>query len=169
MSKENESLIHITLTNTLKAKLKEMKKTTSFSTISDFVREAIREKIRKIENPSLNQNNSNISSEYLQIIKRLDNVEKLNKLLLEKIKTIGKIENTTTSLKALTLNGLAKENIELKTEKIYNVLLEHGELNIKAIKDKTGFDRIVIDILNRNPKLFKLNINTGKWGAINNE
>jgi Arc/MetJ-type ribon-helix-helix transcriptional regulator len=174
MSKENESLMHITLTKALKDKIKEIKANSSYSTISDFVREAIREKIRRMENPELFNTSKapSYTQEYMEEIKStsLEN-NKLVKLMLEKMKTLNEIDKTTYSLKNLTLNGLGKENWELKTEKIYNTLVKYGELSVREIKEKTGFNRIVVDILNAksNEHLFKMNINNGKWGAIQNE
>jgi len=163
MVKENEALIHITITKLLKAKLEEIKRDSTYNTYSDFIREAIRDKIRRMENPELNR--SIVQSE---VISKLNKIEKFNSLLLEQIKTVKEIDKTSTSLKALTMNSLSKELIDLKKEKIHSIL-RTKELSVKDIKQKTGFDRIVTEILNLHPKDFKLNIDNGKWRSLINE
>lgn len=163
MVKENEALLHITITKKLKEKLEAIKEDSTYNTLSDFIREAIRDKIRRMENPELSR--STVQSE---VLSKLNKQEKLINLLLEKIKTIKEIDTTSTSLKALTLNGLSKELIDLKKDKIHSVL-KTKELSVKEIKLKTGFDRIVTELLNRNPKEFKLNLDNGKWRSLTNE
>lgn len=164
MVKENEALLHITISKELKEKLEAYKEGSGlYSTLSDFIREAIRDKVRRMENPELNR--SSVQSE---ILSKVNKQEKQINLLLEQIKTIKEIDTTSTSLKALTLNGLSKELIDLKKEKIHSVM-ETKQLSVKDIKQKTGFDRIVTEILNRYPRDFKLNLNNGKWRSLKND
>ena len=163
MVKENEALIHITITKILKGKLEAIKESSTYNTLSDFIREAIRDKIRRMENPELNR--STVQSE---VITKLNKQEKLINLLSEQIKTIKEIDKTIPSLKALTLNGLSKELIDLKKDKIHSIL-GSKQLSVKAIKEKTGFDRIVTEILNSYSKEFKLNLDNGKWRSLLNE
>lgn len=163
MVKENEALLHITITRKLKEKLEAIKEDSTYNTLSDFIREAIRDKIRRMENPELNR--STIQSD---VISKLNKQEKLINLLSEKIETIKEIDKTSTSLKALTMNSLSKELIDLKKDKIHSIL-GTKELSVKAIKQKTKFDRIVIEILNHYPKEFKLNLDNGKWRSLINE
>lgn len=163
MVKENEALLHITITKKLKEKLEAIKEDSTYNTLSDFIREAIRDKIRIMENPELNR--STVQSE---VITKLNKQEKLINLLSEQIKTIKDIDTTSTSLKALTMNGLSKELIDLKKDKIHSIL-KTKQLSVRAIKQKTGFDRIVTEILNRYPREFKLNLDNGKWRSLTNE
>ncbi len=163
MVKENEVLLHITITKKLRERLEAILEDSNYSTLSDFIREAIRDKFRRMENPELNR--STVNSE---VLSKLNKQEKLINLLSEQIKTIKEIDTTSTSLKALTMNGLAKELGELKKEKIHNTL-GTKELSVKEIKQKTGFDRIVTDILNLNSKEFKVNLDNGKWRSLINE
>lgn len=164
MVKENEALLHITITKNLKEKLEAIKEDSTYNTLSDFIREAIRDKIRRFEHPELNRS----SGDQSQILSKLNKQEKMIALLSEQIKTIKEIDKTSTSLKALTLNGLSKELIILKKEKIHNIL-GTKELSVKEIKLKTGFDRIVTSILNLNVKEFKVNLDNGKWRSLLNE
>ncbi len=163
MVKKNEALLHITITKKLKEKLEEIKKDSTYNTLSDFIREAIRDKIRRMENPELNR--STVQSD---VIAKLNKQERLINLLSEKIETIKDIDKTSTSLKALTMNGLSKELIDLKKEKIHSIL-KTKQLSVKVIKQKTGFDRIVTEILNNFPKEFKLNLDNGLWRSLSNE
>ncbi|GAG90452.1 unnamed protein product [marine sediment metagenome] len=69
MVKENEALIHITITKTLKAKLKAIKKDSTYNTFSDFIREAIRDKMSE---GVLNQDTVNLLlSEAIDSVKTL--------------------------------------------------------------------------------------------------
>lgn len=143
--------------------------TLKITTRTEFIRQAIFDKIRNIENPEVNTINN--PKNYVQVIdflkditKKLEHQEKVNRIIEQKLTTINGIKNGYKSLKELISDKTIKENLKLKTEKIQSVMKESNKaFTPKEIKDITGFDLKSIDLsFTSNPKLFKININ-GRW------
>ena len=163
MSEKRDKIRHIAFTESETNKIKDYAKQYGM-TSSEFIRQAINDKIRNIEHPELTT--SSVSNPDLsnQVIKNQELILEEMKLMKQKFTTINGIKNGYKSLKELISDKTLKENLKLKAEKIQSVMKESNKtFTPKELKDITGFDLKSIDLsLTNNPKLFKLNMN-GRW------
>ena len=163
MSEKRDKVKHIAFTESEADKIKDYAKHYGM-TSSEFIRQAINDKIRNIENPELTT--SSVSNPDLsnQVIKNQELILEEMKLMKQKFTTINGIKNGYKSLKELISDGTYKENLKLKAEKIKDVMKQYDKaFTPKEIKNLTGFDLKSIDIaLTSNQDIFKLNMN-GRW------
>ncbi|KKN33651.1 hypothetical protein LCGC14_0801440 [marine sediment metagenome] len=161
MSNEKDVLLHITISRGLKDKLEAMKGKSTYSTITGFVREAIRDKLRRMENPNIF--NPGINPETL---------DKIYKLQLEQNILLKANMNHKT-----TINGNMKElgkrlkgqQVELYKDRIVSILKQQGSLRVEGISDHTDIevDEIikVLTVLQELGKV-ELNMKNGRWMNI---
>ncbi|MFW9879769.1 MAG: ribbon-helix-helix protein, CopG family [Candidatus Thorarchaeota archaeon] len=129
-----EKIIHIAVTEEKKEKLIKLVKKSN-TTISEFIRQAIDDKIRRIENPNTYTSEMNLEVNYLErILEKQKSLEKRNELILERLDTYNQIVNTLTLLKPKVNNLYLKE----KMEKIKDTLKVYGELKPNALIEKTN-------------------------------
>jgi len=162
MTEKRDKIKHIAFTEIEVQKIKDYAKDYGM-TSSEFIRQAINDKIRLIENPEVFNTVSNPDFSN-QMIKSQELILEEMKLMKKKFTTINGIKNGYKSLKKLISDGTYKENVKLKTEKIQTIMKGYDKaFTPKEIKDITGFDLKSIDIvLTSNQDLFKLNMN-GRW------
>ena len=122
--------INIYVSNDLYVKLKDIKRNYSFSTVSEFIREAIRDKINSLENPNMVSSKDFMDSEVLREIMDLKNkVNGLDKNTKEtQLKINGnmkelskKLENDQITLSKQIVSNILKEHISLEVEEITNL------------------------------------------------
>ena len=128
-----------------------------FNTISDFVRNAIEEKIRKLKNPKQSQSktrevNPAIMEQYLKNSQKYNNLEEK---ILERMRIFDEMKADLELIKKYSL----KQGLNPETDKIMNLLKAHKSLTIKQIIDKTNYDKDLIFQIVSNDKRFKLNMN----------
>ena len=128
---------------------------------SEFVRQAVFEKIRHIKNPELY--NAGIQTFGPEIIAQMMGNQKktleLQELLLEKTKIFDDMSKTLQLIHKYS----SKQELGFERETIVNLFKAHKSLSIKDIVEKTDYDKdIVFQIVSDETK-FKLNINTGRF------
>ncbi len=129
-----------------------------FNTISDFVRNAVVEKIRNLKNPKLNQSNlkdSQINASMLeQLTKNTQKLILLQEKTLERSKIFDEMKADLERIKKFSI----KQGLIQESEIIYNLLKAHKSLSQKQIIEKTNLDKdTVFQILSTDDR-FKLNI-----------
>ena len=129
----------------------------TFNTISDFVRNAVEEKIRNLKNPEQLQSktrevNPAIMEQYLKDSQKYNSLEGK---ILERMKIFDEMKADLDLIKKYSL----KQGLTAETTKIMNLLKAHKSLAIKQIIDKTNFDKDLIFQIVSNDKRFKLNMN----------
>ena len=165
MSEKRDKIKHIAFTESESNKISEYAKDYGM-TSSEFIRQAINDKIRNIEYPESIKNNSNPDLSN-QLIKTQELILEEMNLMKAKMTTINGIKNGYKSLKEIISDTTYKENLKLKADKIKEVMKESNKaFTPKELNKLTGFDLKSIDIvLTNNQDLFKLN-NNGRWVKI---
>jgi len=166
MSEKRDKIKHIAFTESEADKIKDYSKQYGM-TSSEFIRQAINDKIRNIENPELTTSsvsNHNFSN---QVIKSQELILEELKLLKQKFTTINGIKKGYKSLKELISDGTYKENLKLKTDKIQSIMKENPKgYTPKQLEVITNFDLKSIDLaLTSNQDIFKFNMN-GRWELV---
>jgi len=162
MSEKRDKIRHIAFTESESSKISEYAKDYGM-TSSEFIRQAINDKIRSIEYPEVakNGNNPEISN---QLIKSQELILEEMKLMNAKMTTINGIRNGYKFLTEIISDTTYKENLTLKADKIKEVMKANDKaFTPKELNTITGFDLKSIDLaLTSNQDLFKLNMN-GRW------
>ena len=159
MSDKRDKTFHVAFTEEEKDKVKNYAKDYSM-TSSEFIRQAVFEKIRKIEHPELFTTQIPMNSEELQKIYKTQ-IE-IKKLVTNNVKHGETIQSNMKALRE-RVNG---EQIKLYKQRILDILKQHGKLIPEEIEQYTDIE--IDDILKTLAKLqetkkVKLELNTGKW------
>jgi len=149
--------IQFTVSEGLRKDIEVFTEKSTFTTISDFVRNAVEEKIRKLKNPEQLQSkilevNPAIMEQYLKNSQKYNSLEEK---ILERMKIFDEMKADLDLIKKYSL----KQGLTSETTKIMNLLKAHKSLTIKQIIDKTNFDKDLIFQIVSNDKKFKLNMN----------
>lgn len=130
-------MIHIAINEAKKDKITELA-TKDNTTMSEFIRQAIDDKIRGIENPEMNTSGVNLDSNYLQkILEKQKLLEQKNELILERLDTYNQIINTLNILKPKVNNLYLKE----KMEKVRTTIKAFGELKPTKLLEKVNSEK----------------------------
>lgn len=152
-----DKMVHIAFT---KSEKEEIKKYAENMTSSEFIRQAIRDKIMRIENPELFQERISSDLDNKQLTKLLEmtneSSEKIN-LILEKFDTIVQIENTLKVLGSM----VERPVIEQKQKVIIELLKTHDSLKPKKLMELSGFSKEEIYDIISNSNIFSIDIKTG--------
>jgi Arc/MetJ-type ribon-helix-helix transcriptional regulator len=160
------TFIQFSLPKELKEKVKEKVNASHISTMSDFVREAVQDKIRRIENPEAFESKevSEFTAKQLRAILEniSDNSQKID-LLIEKTDTIMRIQNQLEKLK----NLVERPELEELEERVVELLRKKGELKPKEIAEALEVEvNKAYDVVS-NDKLFEMNMSTGGFRLKN--
>ena len=133
-----------------------------YNTISDFAREAVKDKLRRIKNPEVFETRTLSEIDEKKLKQILENVtsnkEKID-LVLEKLDIITKIQDSLKILKELVNRPELKE----KEDIIIEIIKEKGELRPKEISEYTGLKiNEIYDILS-NDDIFELNLKSKRF------
>ncbi len=165
--KIRNKIVHIAFTQHEKKEIKDFAEDSNM-TSSEFIRDAIREKIKRIKNPEImNQGSFQINPELLLKISK--DTRKLVELNEEKEKRENAINNVLETSDAIQeeYNKLKEKGLmaDLKKETmIIRKLLEgHKSLSPKQISDMTKIVSNKVAIIITNKEFFKLNVVTGRY------
>ena len=165
-TKVRNKMVHIAFTEGEKSKIQEYADNSDM-TVSEFIRQATRDKIRKIDYPEQISNQPVITPEILLKISK--NTDKLLELQQEKEREKEIIKNLLQTSDALQNEyhrlmekGLMSELTE-ETKTIQNLLRGHKSLSPNQIIDMTNIEKDKVLFVITNLKLFKLNVITGKY------
>ena len=163
MAENRDKIKHIAFTESEVKKIKEYSNHYNM-TDSEFIRQAINDKILRIKNPENTTSSVSNPDFSNKMIKFQESILEEMKLIKRKFNTINGIKKDYKSLSSLISEGTLKENLKLKTNKIKEVMEARNKtFTPKELKEITEFDLKSIDIaLTSNPNIFKLNIN-GRW------
>lgn len=130
----------------------------SNSTRSNFIRNSIYEKIRRIDNPNIFNGIGlgPINQELLEkLINNQEKQEKLNKIIEEKLNVIDQIYENLSILEKEKENGELARNEQIVIE----ILKEHKHLKPLKLMKLSGLPSYRIYDVISNSKLFKINVN----------
>lgn len=166
--KVRDKIVHIAFTEDEKTEIKKFADVAN-TTSSEWIRQAIRDKIRRIEKPELNNQSSSthISHELLlkisedtqkllELQNEKENREEIHKNLLETSEAI-QIEYKRLKDKGL-MSNLSKERGIIK-----KLLKGHNSLTPKQIIDMTNIKSEKVIFIITNSEQFKLNITSGRY------
>lgn len=167
-TKVRNKIVHIAYSEGEKKKIRKYAEDSEM-TVSEFIRQATRDKIRRIDNPE----QSNISNLPVitpeMLLKISKNTEKLLELQQEKKREKEIIQTLLETSEALQSEyhrlmdkGLMSELTE-ETHTIQNLLRGHKSLSPNQIIDMTNIEKDKVLFVITNLKLFKLNVITGKY------
>ena len=162
-NKEQKVWINFQSTESFKKSVQKYSDNLSISQ-SDFIRQAIREKIERIDNPN-NSNSKKLDYNKIETIieSKLEDKQiesKLSKLMEEREKD----SNILKELREMISNYTTIEGRQVKTQIIVD-LLKKSTRTIKEIMDATGFNKeTVLSIINDLEKnsIIKFNTINGK-------
>lgn len=155
------NLVHIAFSENELKLIDQYKEESSNTTRTDFIREAVNEKIRRIENPDLfiEKINVGIDNEQLKEILGMatENKEKID-LLLNNVKIFNQIQNTLNTLSS----RINRPELKEKELKVIELLREYKELKPNKIMKLAKIENInmVYDIIS-DKEIFSINIKTG--------
>ena len=167
-TKVRNKIVHIAFTESEKTKIKEYADDSEM-TVSEFIRQATRDKIRRIDNPEqFNISNLPVITPEM-LLKISGNTEKLLEIQKEKKREKEIIKNLLETSEALQNEyhrlmekGLMSELTE-ETKTIQNLLRGHKSLSPNQIVDMTNIEKEKVLFVITNTELFKLNITTGRY------
>lgn len=166
--KKQNSFIRFGVSKELRKKIEEYAEFSN-STLSEFIRESIKDKIRSIEHPEqfVQSNNSQLNNAILEQI-ALDTriIIKLEEQRNKRLEIAEDIENIRQRIKeeyeSLREKNLISDFTE-ETKIIADLLNVHKSLTLEQISKKTDIDpENALLILNKDSR-FKLNITTGRY------
>ena len=163
MSEKRDKIKHIAFTE---SETKKIKKHSNYynMTDSEFIRQAINDKILRIEKPESFNGLGNKDVE--KILKNQELLLKEQKLMKTKLVMVNGLKNSYKSLSNLISDGTVKENFKLKMDKIKDVMKAYNKpFTPKELASLTNFDFKTIELgLTRleSKKEAKLN-NNGRW------
>ncbi|HEC40052.1 hypothetical protein LCGC14_1175000 [marine sediment metagenome] len=162
--KVRDKIVHIAFSEDEKNEIKDFADI-SGTTSSEWIRQSIRERIRRIKNPESNQ--SQYSPELLKKISA--DTQKILELQREKENRIEIYENLLETSEAiqdeykrLKEKGLMADLSE-EQEIIKKLLTGHKSLTPKQISDMTKIESNKVSFIITNRDFFKLNITTGRY------
>lgn len=141
-SKETRIFIQVSLSKEEKDKIQKLAKE-KHTTASNFCREAIFENIRRIENPNMFNNQSNMQFNPIILEQLTQNTKKiieLQELTLEKTSIFNEMNKTLDLIQQYSIKT------DLKKEKltVINLFKSHKSLTPKEIIDKTNFNQEIV-------------------------
>lgn len=153
MSEKRDKMVHIAFTEN---ELKEIDKyRKEFNTTrSNFIRNAITEKIRSIKNPNIYNGIGSINKEILEkLLRNQEKQENYSKIISKKVEILDKILVNLALLKEERKNLIKEEQIIIK------LLKDHEKLKpLKLIELSELPSNIVYDVIS-NDKLFSITMN----------
>ena len=131
-------------------------------TDSEFIRQAINDKIMRIENPE-SFNKANNEELTRQLLKNQELMLREQKLMKDKLSAVNNIRNGVKSISSLLSDGTLKENLDLKKEKLLNTMKGHNKaFTPKELESLTNIDvKTILLILSQSEEV-KMN-NNGRW------
>lgn len=135
----NYKFIQFSVSEGFKEKIELMAKKGGFTTVSDFVRETIKDKIRRIEHPEIfTVSKLNADNDTLKKLLEMSGItsEKID-TLLDKFEYIEKIERNLQ----LLFNMENREALKEKEKEVIELLQEYNVLFPKKIMELAHIDR----------------------------
>lgn len=165
--KIRDKMVHIAFTHHEKEEIKQLADDSSM-TASEFIRDAIREKIKRIKNPEL-MNKSSIQFNPEILLKISKDTQKLLEIEGEKKKRDEAMNNIIETSEAIQeeykrlkekciMSDLTNEH-----EIIKNLLKGHKSLTTKQISDMTKIEPNKVILIITKREFFKLNVTTGRY------
>lgn len=127
--------------------------------VSEFIRQSIFEKIRRIENPevsSISQVNPLVLE---QISRDMKKQIEMQKLVLKRQEQFNEI---TKTLELIQIYSKGRD-LTNETDVIDNLFEAHKSLSQHQIIEKSGFDKDIVWAIISNQERYKVNITTGKF------
>lgn len=156
--KYSYNYIQFTVSNDLRKDIEEWTEKSSFTTFSDFIRNAVEEKIRRLNNSelyqskSINQINPAI---FNQLLEQSQKSNSLQEKVLEKMRIIDEMRKDLVRIRKYSI----QQDLTQETETIINLLKAHKTLSQKQIIEKTNLDKdTVFQIVSTDDRI-KLNMN----------
>lgn len=167
MSNEKYSYNHVqfTVSNAFKADIEEMAEECGYKTISDFIRAAIKEKIRRFKEPELfNQSASNIDPDLLASLHdKLDSINHKQDLTLERSNTINQLNERVNLLQSFLVSSNTDAHIK---QQILSVFKTKRSVSIKDLNELLTIDSRKIEefikVLQKQGRI-SLNPTTGRY------
>lgn len=120
-----------------------------YKTMSSFIRDAVKEKINRIENPEAFNESKGTN-------KKIDLLSEKIDIMRQKIEEISTLKEGLEALQ----EEVKRPKIKEKEEKVVNILKEKGELSIhQLVKDSNLKEDVILEVLS-NDSLFQFNIRT---------
>ena len=163
MNEKRDKVKHIAFTE---SETKKIKKYSDYynMTDSEFIRQAINDKILRIEKPESFNGLGN--KEVEKILKNQELLLKEQNLMKAKLTMVNGLKKSYKSLSSLMSEGTLKENFKLKTDKIKDVMKAYNKaFTPKELVSLTDFDFKTIELgltQLESKKEAKLN-NNGRW------
>ena len=136
----------------------------SSMSVSEFIRQSIFEKIRRIKNPEnfIQSNVSQINPVILeQMSKDIKKQIELQELVLKRQEQFNEITKTLELIQIYSKD----RNLTDETNVIDNLFEAHKSLSQHQIIEKSGFDKNIVWAIISNQEKYKLNITTGKFSS----
>ena len=134
-----DNVIHIAFTIEEKEQIRNYAKESN-TTISEFIRQSVFDKILRIENPSKFGNVSSFEDQFKEIKELQLKQIKLEELNLERIKNLNGIKESLIELKPLVNEKELKNN----SQAIFSLLKFHKSLSLDKIEQLLNLDKTII-------------------------
>ncbi len=153
MSEKRDKIVHIAFTENEIKEIDKYRKEFN-TTRSNFIRNAITEKIRSIKNPNIYNGIGSINKEILEkLLRNQEKQENYSKIISKKVETLDKILVNLALLKEERKNLVKEEQIIIK------LLKDHEKLKpLKLIELSELPSNVVYDVIS-NDKMFSITMN----------
>ena len=153
MSEKRDKTVHIAFTENELEEIDKYRKEFN-TTRSNFIRNAITEKIRSIKNPNIYNGIGSINQELLEkLLRNQEKQENYSKIISKKVEILDKI------LANLTLLREERKNLVKEEQIIIKLLKDHKKLKpLKIIELSKLPSNIVYDVIS-NDKIFSITMN----------
>ena len=133
------NFIQFSVSDKFKGEIEKVAGNGGFTTVSDFIRDAIKDKIRRIEHPEIfNESKTGIDNDKMKKLLEISGItsEKIDDVLSR----FDKIEKIERNLQVL-FNLENREILEEKEKEVIELLQEHKVLFPKKIMELTNINR----------------------------
>ncbi|HDZ16647.1 hypothetical protein LCGC14_0666470 [marine sediment metagenome] len=156
--KDKRSVFHVSISENEKKQVKKYAKADN-TTISEFIRQAIFDKIGRIENPEIEKLNSKDDTLILKEISKLDKkFSGMEKILRERLSNGKVIKSTLEEIKS----RVNHEKMEYEKQQIIEALKKHGSMRPKELNELTGIEVHAIYKIISDDISFKFDMTVGR-------
>ncbi|MFX1256772.1 MAG: hypothetical protein ACFFAN_02855 [Promethearchaeota archaeon] len=140
------NFIQFSVSDAEKKEIEKFVEKSPVKTITDFVRQAVFEKIRNIKHPQLNSTNQSNSIDFKILIEKINKIGERQKIMQENLSIINQMDHRL----ALIQKYSAKNDLTNETKTVMSLFKSHKSLSIKEIIDLTKMDdEIIFSIINQ--------------------
>ena len=155
---EIRAVFHLSITPKEKLRIKEIAQTSNMS-MSEFMRQAIFDKITRIENPDIKSTSTKDDTLILEYLKKHDSrLSKMENILRERVSNGKVIKSSLEEIKSRVNHA----RLDFEREVVIKALKRNVSLRPKELSEQTNIDKNDIYEIISDDSIFMIEVTTGK-------